>query len=95
MNIGPYRAVPVVNAPYYLVSDVAGELAQDAPDGIAAGWWYNKDGSATFSLRSRGDVDVGELATHYGGGGHPGAAGFRVASLSEVMQFACALEPLP
>lgn len=77
MTLGEYENVPVVNAPFYLASDVAGELAQDAPDGIAAVWWQNKDGSKTYSLRSRGDVDVGVLATQFGGGGHPGAAGFK------------------
>ena len=33
--LGPYRGVPCVNAPFYLASDVAGELAADASDGIA------------------------------------------------------------
>ena len=78
MSLGPLEDVPVVNAPYYLASEVAGELAADSPSGIAAVWWANKDGSVTFSLRSRGEFDVGELATQYGGGGHPGAAGFRM-----------------
>ena len=78
MNIGRFADVPIVNAPYYLASDVAGELAQSAPDGIGACWWRNSDGSVTFSLRSRGDVDVGVLAAEFGGGGHPGAAGFKV-----------------
>jgi uncharacterized protein len=84
MDIGGLRNAPVVNAPYYLASDVAGELAADAPDGVAACWWQNRDGSVTFSLRSRGEVDVGELATQYGGGGHPGAAGFSLPSLKEL-----------
>lgn len=82
MTIGEYRDVPVVNAPYYLASDVAGELAEDADVGIAACWWRNRDGSVTFSLRSCGGVDVAALAEQFGGGGHAGAAGFRVASLS-------------
>lgn len=81
MTIGQYRHVPVVNAPFYLASDVAGELARDAPDGIAAVWWRNRDRSVTFSLRSRGEVDVSALAVVFGGGGHPGAAGFRVGSI--------------
>ncbi len=78
MVIGKFSAVPVVNAPYYLASDVAGELAQFASDGIAACWWQNTDKTVTFSLRSRGEVDVGILAAEFGGGGHPGAAGFKV-----------------
>lgn len=83
--LGEYRDVPLVNAPYYLASEVAGELAVDAPDKIAAVWWQNKGGDVTFSLRSRGDVDVGVLATKYGGGGHPGAAGFKVDGLEELI----------
>lgn len=79
MQIGRFQDVPVVNAPYYLASDVAGELADDAPDGIAAVWWCTKDGGANFSLRSRGDIDVSELAVSFGGGGHAGAAGFTVS----------------
>lgn len=84
MKLGGLDGVPVVNAPYYLASDVAGELAFDAPDGVAACWWQNKDGGVTFSVRSRGGIDVGVLATQYGGGGHPGAAGFKIGSLSEL-----------
>ncbi|MFA5059454.1 MAG: bifunctional oligoribonuclease/PAP phosphatase NrnA [Candidatus Omnitrophota bacterium] len=30
------------------------------------------------SLRSKGDIDVGRLATSYGGGGHPDVAGCRI-----------------
>jgi len=71
--------VLVVNAPYYLASDVAGEIAESADNGLAAAWWMNKDGAVTVSLRSRGAVDVGKLAVRFGGGGHPGAAGFRHA----------------
>lgn len=80
MTIGPYDDIPVVNAPYYLASDVAGELAQVSKSGIAAVWWKNKDGSITFSLRSRGEVDVSDLAVSFGGGGHPGAAGFKMSA---------------
>lgn len=82
-NIGGFE-VPTVNAPYYLASDVAGELAETAKHGIGAVWWQNKDGSVTFSLRSRGDYSVGDLAVNFGGGGHPGAAGFRIDSLADL-----------
>lgn len=71
--------VPCVNAPYYLASDVAGELAATADCGVGAVWWQNQDGSVTFSLRSKGDVDVSEIAAQHGGGGHKGAAGFKVS----------------
>ena len=68
---------PMVNAPFFLASEVAGELAQDAEAGWAAAWWENADGSRTYSLRSRGEVDVSEIAKRHGGGGHAGAAGFK------------------
>lgn len=41
-------------------------------------WAESKD-KIRVSLRSDGSVDVGILAKKYGGGGHKGAAGFRVA----------------
>lgn len=34
------------------------------------------DGEYRVNLRSRGMVDVGEVASRFGGGGHPNAAGF-------------------
>jgi phosphoesterase RecJ-like protein len=44
------------------------------------------------SLRSDGDVDVARIAARFGGGGHPGAAGFNVESSlttlkAEIMQW--------
>jgi len=70
--------VQAVNAPWFLASEVAGSLAEQ-PD--SSGWgvcYYNNYDGKTFSLRSRGDVDVSEIAKKLGGGGHAGAAGFRV-----------------
>lgn len=71
-------SVPVINAPFFMASDVAGELAEEH-DGVGAVWWQNKNGDVTFSLRSRGDFDVSKLAKWYGGGGHKNAAGFKVS----------------
>lgn len=70
--------VPIINAPFFMASDVAGELAEEH-SGIGAVWWQNKNGDVTFSLRSRDDMDVSELARWYGGGGHKNAAGFKVS----------------
>jgi len=68
--------VPVVNTPFQFASELAGELAEDAP--FAACYWFHAHG-CTFSLRSRKDgEDVSEIAKKYGGGGHPGAAGFKL-----------------
>jgi oligoribonuclease NrnB/cAMP/cGMP phosphodiesterase (DHH superfamily) len=37
-----------------------------------------------FSLRSRNGLDVSKVAQHFGGGGHPGAAGFTRKSFFEL-----------
>lgn len=61
-----------------LSSDV-GELARarGVACDLSAGFWYNADGSITFSLRSVADgVDVSAIAKANGGGGHTKAAGF-------------------
>jgi oligoribonuclease NrnB/cAMP/cGMP phosphodiesterase (DHH superfamily) len=69
-----YDSIPIVNAPYINTSEVVGHLAESAP--FAVGWFQRKDGVYQYSLRSRGEVDVSEIAKRYGGGGHKGAAGF-------------------
>lgn len=73
-TIGNYR-VPVICAPNFMASDLAGELAQGHP--FAAVFW-DGEFSRNYSLRSRGDFDVSEIAKQYGGGGHKNAAGFKV-----------------
>jgi len=69
--------VPVVNAPYINTSELVGHLAEAHP--FAVGWFQRADAKYQYSLRSRGDVDVSEIAKRYGGGGHRNAAGFVVA----------------
>jgi bifunctional oligoribonuclease and PAP phosphatase NrnA len=48
-----------------------------AVDGVIAGALFKEmpDGSIKVSLRSRGELDVNALATHFGGGGHRNASG--------------------
>lgn len=42
-------------------------------------YWHIKDDYISVSLRSaKDDVNVASLASKFGGGGHPGAAGFRL-----------------
>ena len=36
----------------------------------------DESGGWRFSMRSKGDIDIGEIARHFGGGGHMNAAGF-------------------
>lgn len=71
--------VPVVNTPYINTSELVGRLAERCepfPVPFAVGWFQRGDGLYQYSLRSRGDFDVGELAVRLGGGGHKNAAGF-------------------
>lgn len=71
--------VLTVNATCFF-SEIAGELAQDRPFGLA--WFRRQDGQYQYSLRSRGDgVDVSEIAKSFGGGGHKQAAGFETDEL--------------
>lgn len=69
--------VPVVNCPMMFASEVAGEIAD--PSTFGACYWTGSDGKTTYSLRSRGEFDVGMFARKFGGGGHAGAAGFTLA----------------
>lgn len=71
--LGNYRVL-AVNATSQ-VSDIAGELAKGRPFGVA--WFERADAMRQYSLRSdEGGVDVAEIATCFGGGGHKHAAGF-------------------
>lgn len=76
VHIGDHFA-PAVNAPGYVASEVAGELAEMAS---FAGTYTIDGDTAYWSLRSRGDygADVSEIAKWFGGGGHKNAAGFRI-----------------
>lgn len=68
--------LPVVNAPSSLASDLGHKLSED--EAAAVVYTDGKDGRI-FSLRSRTNgLAVNELAERFGGGGHPGAAGFKI-----------------
>ena len=71
--------VPLVNAPQVDISELLDELARLNPSApFVMGWWQRGDGIFQYSLRSRGDFDVSDLAKAHGGGGHRQAAGFQV-----------------
>lgn len=75
-DIGGYN-VPVANLPYTHASDAGHVMAVTAP--FAATYYDGPDGR-TYSLRSSATgMDVSEIASLYGGGGHKHAAGFRLA----------------
>jgi len=67
--------VPAVNSPV-LQSELGDRLAKGHP--FAAVWWQGAKEVARWSLRSTPEgMDVSEIATRYGGGGHRTAAGFK------------------
>lgn len=62
-----------------LFSEIAGALAEKGDFGAC--WFRREDGKYQYSLRSRGDFDVSEIARTFGGGGHRNAAGFEIEYL--------------
>ena len=68
-------AVPVVNAPSGIASDLLQQLSADKP---FAASYEDREDRRIWQLRSCGDegLDVSEIATQYGGGGHKRASGF-------------------
>ena len=75
LNIGGFD-IPVASLPYTLTSDAGHLMAQGEP--FAACYWDTPTGRV-FSLRSTDEgIDVSEIASQYGGGGHRNASGFRV-----------------
>ena len=54
-------------------------MLEQNPDIKIAMIWYVDKESVRISLRTRGDVDVSEIAAKYGGGGHKPASGFEIA----------------
>lgn len=74
------------NLPYTMSSD-AGEIAckeWNQPFGCC---YYLKQEGLVFSLRSRDDFDVQELAKKFGGGGHKNAAGFTIKEAYKIAKF--------
>ena len=71
--------IPCVSSPYAIGSDVAGRLAEQSEDGIGAYVILHAE-HVQVGLRARkGGPNVAQLAQPYGGGGHPGASGLRLA----------------
>lgn len=65
-------------------SDIGEYIYKDLAYPLAVMFYFSGK-NWTFSLRSN-QVDVSELALKYGGGGHPGAAGFRHDSVDWFLQ---------
>jgi oligoribonuclease NrnB/cAMP/cGMP phosphodiesterase (DHH superfamily) len=66
-----------VNAPPMYASEIGSRLSEE--HGVVA-IYYDTMYDRKFSLRSKNgtEIDVSEIAKHYGGGGHKHAAGFAV-----------------
>ncbi len=85
----PEGPVFVVNAPGQLTSELADYLLDaeryQGNQVLFVAAYKDMADRRIWSLRSRGDFDVGEVAKARGGGGHKNAAGFRSAAIKSVM----------
>lgn len=76
-----YKAM-AVNVPYQNASELANYLLETNPEyQFSVGYFRRADRKWQYSLRSRSDFDVSEIAQHFGGGGHKRAAGFETEVL--------------
>ena len=69
-----YKAA-MVNANGQFASDIGDRLSGEYQVVLI---YFDTADERKFSLRSRGDIDVSEMARQYGGGGHKNASGFSV-----------------
>lgn len=78
--------IKIVNAPYFMASELGNQLAKSCDFAII--WSLANDGSVLCSLRSQKDrgADVSEVAGWFGGGGHKNAAGCKFDSLQVFAQ---------
>lgn len=67
--------IPVVNSALH-GSEIGHTLLDHYPEYRFAAIFYVSKSKVHWSLRSRGDFDIGSVAKQFGGGGHPTAAGF-------------------
>lgn len=73
------HTVPTMNIAYLNCSDHLDSMLSATPDApFVVSYFRRADGKWQFSLRSREDFDVSEVAKKFGGGGHKQAAGFEV-----------------
>lgn len=66
-----------INADTLFASELGNKLAERSGS-FGLIWQLAADGEIKASLRAAGKVDVAAIASRYGGGGHPNAAGFRM-----------------
>jgi hypothetical protein len=68
-----------INADSLFASELGNRLAERSGT-FGLIWQLAADGEVKVSLRAAGKVNVADMTTRYGGGGHPNAAGFRMAA---------------
>lgn len=87
-KVGDYY-FPAVNAPHFLASDLGNRLLDQYPTAPFSGVYRDeKDGTRSWSFRSRDDrVNVQELASSLGGGGHRNASGASELHAEEKITF--------
>lgn len=68
-----------INADSLFASELGNRLAERSGT-FGLIWQLAADGEVKVSLRAAGKVNVADIATRYGGGGHPNAAGFRIST---------------
>lgn len=70
--------VPIVNAPYCYASDICDILCEN--EAFACSYYIKNNNNIYVSIRSKKDVgvDVSEIASRFGGGGHKHASGFEI-----------------
>lgn len=76
-----------INADSLFASELGNRLAE-LSGSFGLIWQLAADGEIKASLRAAGKLDVAAVASRYGGGGHPNAAGFRMPAarfLEEVL----------
>ena len=79
--------VIVLNISYQNASETASVLLEAIPDAHYSMTYFQRaDAKWQYSLRSRSDFDVSEIAEHFGGGGHAQAAGFESDDLLEELK---------
>ena len=69
--------IRAVNSSLYQ-SEIGEEILKQFPDSPFSTIYYIDNKYTYYSLRSRGDFDVSDIAKLYGGGGHSAASGFRL-----------------
>lgn len=76
IDVAGYDVPGVYCSSSEIISEVAGDLAEGNP---FAACYFDVDDGRVYSLRSKSDgLDVSEIASANGGGGHKHAAGFKV-----------------